>query len=85
MLKTTHSLFFELSVKNLFYTQMIKYLFLALLAVYNLSGLLVLSPTGKLLGRIESRELIVSCVWSDDGSTLLMTIDAHILVGLKPA
>ena len=41
-------------------------------------GLLVLSATGKLLGRIESGELISNCAWGDDGSTLYLTIDGYL-------
>ena len=33
-------------------------------------GLLILSPTGKLLGRIDTGEVIANCAWGDDGSTL---------------
>ena len=41
-------------------------------------GLLILSPKGKLLGRIESSELISNCAWGDDGSTLYLTIDGYV-------
>lgn len=33
-------------------------------------GLLIISPTGKLLGRIDTGEVISNCAWGDDGSTL---------------
>ncbi len=33
-------------------------------------GLLILSPAGKLLGRIDTGEVISNCAWGDDGSTL---------------
>ena len=37
------------------------------------SGVLVISPKGKLLGRIETTQLTANCAWGDDGSTLYMT------------
>lgn len=37
------------------------------------SGVLVISPQGKLLGRIETTQLTANCTWGDDGSTLYMT------------
>jgi gluconolactonase len=36
-------------------------------------GILVISPKGKLLGRIETGNLTANCAWGDDGSTLYMT------------
>ncbi|MBD2754388.1 SMP-30/gluconolactonase/LRE family protein [Spirosoma validum] len=33
-------------------------------------GLLIISPAGKLLGRIDTGEVIANCAWGDDGSTL---------------
>lgn len=33
-------------------------------------GLLIISSTGKLLGRIDTGEVISNCAWGDDGSTL---------------
>lgn len=36
-------------------------------------GLLVISPAGKLLGRIDTGEVISNCAWGDDGSTLYIT------------
>lgn len=46
------------------------------------SGVLVISPKGKLLGRIETEHLTANCAWGDDGSTLYMT--AHnILCRIK--
>lgn len=33
-------------------------------------GLLILSPAGKLLGRIDTGEVIANCAWGNDGSTL---------------
>jgi gluconolactonase len=36
-------------------------------------GLLVISPEGKLLGRIETGQPTANCAWGDDGSTLYIT------------
>ena len=33
-------------------------------------GLLIISPAGKLLGRIDTGEVISNCAWGDDGHTL---------------
>lgn len=33
-------------------------------------GLLIISPAGKLLGRIDTGEIISNCAWGDDGNTL---------------
>lgn len=41
-------------------------------------GLLVLSPAGKLLGRIEMGELTSNCAWGNDGSTLYLTVDGYL-------
>jgi gluconolactonase len=41
-------------------------------------GLLVLTPNGKLLGRIEMGELTSNCAWGDDGTTLYLTVDSYI-------
>lgn len=38
-------------------------------------GVLVISPSGKLLGRIETDELTANCGWGDDGSTLYLTVN----------
>ncbi len=38
-------------------------------------GVLVLSPTGELLGRIETGQLTSNCAWGNDGSTLYITAD----------
>ena len=40
------------------------------------SGILVISPQGKLLGRIETTELTANCAWGDDGSTLYITANS---------
>jgi gluconolactonase len=36
-------------------------------------GILVISPEGKLLGRIETTQPTANCAWGDDGSTLYIT------------
>ena len=36
-------------------------------------GVLVISPSGKLLGRIDTKQLTANCAWGDDGSTLYIT------------
>ena len=41
-------------------------------------GLLVFSPAGKLLGRIEMGELTSNCAWGNDGSTLYLTVDGYM-------
>ncbi|WP_310590367.1 SMP-30/gluconolactonase/LRE family protein [Dyadobacter sp. NIV53] len=41
-------------------------------------GLLILSPEGKLLGRIEMGELTSNCAWGNDGSTLYLTVDGYL-------
>ena len=41
-------------------------------------GLLVLSPTGKLLGRIEMGELTSNCAWGNNGTTLYLTVDGYL-------
>lgn len=41
-------------------------------------GLLVLSPQGKLLGRIEMGELTSNCAWGNDGSMLYLTVDGYL-------
>lgn len=41
-------------------------------------GMLIISPTGKLLGRIEMGELTSNCAWGNDGSTLYMTVDGYV-------
>ena len=35
-------------------------------------GLLIISPAGKLLGRIDTGEVISNCAWGDDGATLYL-------------
>lgn len=41
-------------------------------------GILILSPTGKLLGRIDTGEATANCGWGDDGSTLYITADMYL-------
>lgn len=41
-------------------------------------GMLIISPAGKLLGRIEMNELTSNCAWGNDGSTLYMTVDGYV-------
>nr|WP_295922056.1 SMP-30/gluconolactonase/LRE family protein [uncultured Dyadobacter sp.] len=41
-------------------------------------GMIILSPAGKLLGRIEMGELTSNCAWGNDGSTLYMTVDGYV-------
>jgi gluconolactonase len=41
-------------------------------------GMLIISPSGKLLGRIEMGELTSNCAWGNDGSTLYMTVDGYV-------
>ncbi|GGN03173.1 gluconolactonase [Dyadobacter beijingensis] len=41
-------------------------------------GMLIISPAGKLLGRIEMGELTSNCAWGNDGTTLYMTVDGYV-------
>jgi gluconolactonase len=41
-------------------------------------GVLILSPVGKLLGRIDTGEATANCGWGDDGSTLYITADMYL-------
>jgi gluconolactonase len=41
-------------------------------------GVLVLNPSGKLLGRIDTGQATANCAWGDDGSTLYITADGYI-------
>ncbi|MEJ7685322.1 MAG: SMP-30/gluconolactonase/LRE family protein [Segetibacter sp.] len=36
-------------------------------------GVLVISPSGKLLGRIDTTQPTANCAWGDNGSTLYIT------------
>lgn len=42
-------------------------------------GVLVLSPAGKLLGRLNTGEATANCGWGDDGSTLYITADMFLV------
>lgn len=42
-------------------------------------GVLVISPAGKLLGRINTNEATGNCCWGDDGSTLYITADMFLV------
>ena len=51
-------------------------------------GVLILSPKGKLLGRIETGQPVANCGWGDDGSTLYMTANmllCRVKTRTKPA
>jgi len=41
-------------------------------------GLLVITPAGKLLGRIEMGELMSNCAWGNDGTVLYLTVDGYL-------
>lgn len=41
-------------------------------------GVLVISPEGKLLGRIETGRPTANCAWGDDGSTLYITAQNYL-------
>ncbi|MCU0339490.1 MAG: SMP-30/gluconolactonase/LRE family protein [Spirosomaceae bacterium] len=41
-------------------------------------GVLVLTPAGKLLGRIDTGEATANCAWGEDGSTLYITADMYL-------
>ena len=42
-------------------------------------GVMVISPKGKLLGRILTGHRTANCAWGDDGSTLYLTADYYIM------
>lgn len=42
-------------------------------------GVMVISKTGKLLGRIETGQATANCAWGGDGSVLYITADSHLL------
>ncbi len=42
-------------------------------------GILVISPAGKLLGRVTTGLATANCAWGDDGSTLYMTASNSLL------
>jgi len=41
-------------------------------------GVLVISPDGVLLGRLDIGESTANCAWGDDGSTLYITADMYL-------
>ncbi len=41
-------------------------------------GVLIITPTGQLLGRIDTGEATANCGWGDDGSTLYITADMYL-------
>ncbi len=41
-------------------------------------GVLIISPEGKLLGRILTGQRTANCAWGDDGSVLYLTADAYL-------
>ena len=41
-------------------------------------GILLFSPDGKRLGRIETGERTANCNWGDDGTTLYVTADTYL-------
>ena len=43
------------------------------------SGVLVITPKGKLLGRIETGQRTANCAWGEDGSVLYMTADNYLM------
>jgi len=42
-------------------------------------GVLIISPAGKLLGRIEAGSATANCAFGDDGKTLFITADMNLL------
>jgi len=42
-------------------------------------GVLIISPKGNLLARIETTQNTANCGWGDDGSTLYITADRYLL------
>jgi gluconolactonase len=45
-------------------------------------GVLILTPKGKLLGRIDTGQPTANCAWGDDGSVLYMTAN-NLLCRIK--
>lgn len=41
-------------------------------------GILIISPKGELMARIETGQATANCAWGDDGSTLYITADMYI-------
>ena len=42
-------------------------------------GVMVISPEGRLLGLLNTGEATGNCCWGDDGSTLYITADMHLV------
>ena len=42
-------------------------------------GVMVLSPKGKLLGRIDTGQATSNCAWGEDGTVLYITADMYLL------
>jgi gluconolactonase len=42
-------------------------------------GILVISPAGKLLGRLNTGQATANCNWGEDGSTLYITAHSFLL------
>lgn len=42
-------------------------------------GVLIITPEGKLLGRIETGQLTANCTWGNDGSVLYMTAHKFLM------
>lgn len=43
------------------------------------SGILIITPEGKLLGRIATGQRTANCTWGDDGSVLYMTAHNYLM------
>lgn len=43
-----------------------------------MGGVLIIAPSGKLLGQIELGQFTANCGWGDDGSTLYITSDMYL-------
>jgi gluconolactonase len=41
-------------------------------------GIVVISPAGKVLGRMETTQPTANCAWGDDGSTLYITANKYL-------
>ncbi len=41
-------------------------------------GIWIISPAGKVLGRLNIGELTSNCAWGDDGSTLYLTVNGYL-------
>ena len=41
-------------------------------------GILIISPEGKLFGRIDTNEPTANCAWGDDGTTLYITSNMYV-------